>query len=235
MRDNNSSMGTQRTSNASMSCASITLDVASFDSASITYAGFLTIDFGSNSVIPCIDGKIRRGKLKVAYTGRYREPGTKITVTTDEYFVNGTKVEGTRFITNAGNNIYNVVDSGLNGAEYSIFTYADGSQTTWKSTSTRTWVEGSATLLEISDDVYSISGTGSGVARGGSAYTLVGTDVRVAIACWLQYIFVPSSGVISITTPADGLTRSINYGEAGCDRNATYVHTNGRDFPVILY
>jgi hypothetical protein len=235
MTDNNDGMAANRTSDLSMSCATITINTVNFDSASVSYEGFITVDFGSNSITPCIDGKIRSGKLKVAFTGQYRTTNTKVTVTTENYYVNGVKVEGTRTVTNSGNNVYNVVDSGLNGGEYATLTYADGSQTTWKSTRTRTWVEGTSTPVVISDDAYLISGTASGLARGGSAYTMVATDVRVSISCWLQYVFVPSSGMISVTTTADGLTRSIKYGDGSCDRNATYVHTNGREFPVVLY
>ena len=38
------------------------------------------IDFGQDNCVSA-DGKIRKGQIQVTYTGRYREPGTVITIT----------------------------------------------------------------------------------------------------------------------------------------------------------
>jgi hypothetical protein len=57
------------------------------------------IDFGNNDCTGN-DGRVRKGKLNITYTGRYREEGTVITITPENYTVNGHLVQGQKTITN---------------------------------------------------------------------------------------------------------------------------------------
>ena len=63
----------------------------------------LTVDYGTSNC-DCNDGKTRRGKIITTYTGAYLAPGTVITHTTDNYYVNDIKIEGTKTVTNMGLN-----------------------------------------------------------------------------------------------------------------------------------
>lgn len=75
--------------------------------------GKITVDFGTTG---CTDlkGNVRKGKLIFTYSGQRWTLGSSVVVTTDNYFINGIKLEGTRTstITNVISNTeieYNVV------------------------------------------------------------------------------------------------------------------------------
>ncbi|HEY1869965.1 MAG TPA: hypothetical protein VGG71_02850, partial [Chitinophagaceae bacterium] len=130
----------------------------------------LTIDFGSTNCL-CYDGKYRRGKILVSFTGLYREAGSSHTITFDNYYVNDYKVEGTQTVVNNGPNAAGNLSFNIN--INSTITDTTGKQLTYTSTRTREWVGGENTtgLDGWQDDVYSITGTASGTSFNGTAYT----------------------------------------------------------------
>jgi len=77
-------------------CATVTLDTTVFPRV-------MTVDFGDVNCL-CNDGKYRRGKIIITFTGRYRQPGTVITHTFGNYYVNDNSVAGTKVVTNMGEN-----------------------------------------------------------------------------------------------------------------------------------
>ena len=173
----------------------------------------ILIDFGNDDCIGN-DGRIRKGKLYVTYTGRYRDTGTIITITPENYTVNGNLVQGQKRIENLGFN--------SNGQlHFSI--YANGTVTapgnawsiSWTANRTRTWVEGQNTLTWM-DDVYEITGNGSGVNRNGISYTTSITQaLRAKLNCaWLV------SGSITLQ-PQDYEARYIDFGNGACDSGFT--------------
>ncbi len=180
----------------------------------------ITIDFGTDD---CVgeDGRIRNGIIFVTYTGRYRDEGTVITVTPQNYTVNSYAVNGTKVITNMG----------MNDIEQPYFSIeVDGSitapgnawTTTWNSSRTRTWVEGyDENSNTIWDDVYEITGGAEGVNRFGNPYSIGITNaLRVEIGCpWIV------SGVLTIT-PQEADTRTVNFGSGDCNNGFT-VTVNG--------
>lgn len=182
----------------------------------------LLIDFGTENCMGA-DGLSRRGRLFATFTGPYGEAGTVITITPQDYHVNDHLVQGTKVVTNAGPNAdedtYFTVD--VNGT----LTAPDGS---WTSTHSyqrrRTWIDGEGTITPF-DDVYLITGGGSGVNRNGLAFTVsITTPLRVEIGClWIV------SGVQNIT-PQGLSTRTIDFGN-GCDNQVT-VTVNG--FTITL-
>lgn len=185
----------------------------------------ITIDFGTVNC-EAANGRTRRGKIQVSYTGRYRDPGTVITITPDNYHVNDNLVEGTKTVTNMGTdpngNLYYTVS--VNGT----VTAGDGS---WSATHVanrvRTWVQGSDTPTLL-DDVYEITGGGSGVNRNGIAYTVsITSALRVALGCaWI------TAGSVQIT-PQDRPVRSIDYGNGSCDGTFS-VTVNGQTFTITF-
>lgn len=197
----------------------------------------ITLDFGS---IGCLgnDGRTRKGKLIINYTDRYTTDGAVITIKTNNYYVNGKKVQGRRTVTNTGTNLagnitYTVVDRDTSGTGYAKITQLDGSITTWKASTSREWTSGSSTPLSILDDEHLITGVADGVSSRGVAYDLTATSIKVKAACWTTLVFVPVSGTLGLVT-SDG-SRSIDYGDGTCDRNAQYTHTNGKTYNIVLY
>lgn len=202
-----------------MGCATATVDTSS-------NLHTIVIDFG-NTNCEGVDGRSRRGKILASYTGRFREQGTVINITFDNYYVNDHKVGGTKKITNqgknpAGNLVYKVEVDGT-------ITKPGGNATyTWVSTRYREWRAGFNSPLNILDDVYAITGTANGVTYEGVSYTLTATQelVRKMNCKWFE------SGKIELTQsgfPAIVL----DYGNTGCDANAS-ISVLGITYPVVL-
>lgn len=196
-------------------CPSITIDNASPNE----YPKTVTINFGDSCVGN--DGRIRSGKIISTITGRYREAGTKITTLTENYYVDGYKVEGTKTIINAGRNENDLI--------YFTVTVTDGKITTddgkiieRNASRTRTWTEGEETRT-IWDDVYEISGTTTGINSNGKSWTSTITKpLMVAVGCrWIK------AGKLTVAVE-DGLTLYVDYGDGECDNQATVV-VNGKE------
>ena len=185
----------------------------------------LLIDFGPVNC-EAANGRLRRGQILVTFTGGYRDPGTVITITPQDYHVNNNHVQGVKTVTNMGVNgdghtYFNVQVDGTVTAD-------DGSWTAeHHATRVRTWVEGEGSITPF-DDVYLITGSGNGVNRHGVAYTLAITDaLRIAIVCpWI------TAGNVEIT-PSGHATRYVDFGSGSCDATVT-VTVNGTTFTFIM-
>ena len=160
----------------------------------------MTVDFGSTNCT-ALNGRMRRGVLFVTFTGAYGDPGTVITITPQNYYVNDHHVEGSKTVTNMGENTahqpyFNVTVDGT-------ITAPDGSWTaTHHSQRVRTWTGGSDTPMTWTDDAYTITGTGNGVNRNGLPYTMAITNaLHVNWGC--PYI---TQGTLTLT-PQDLPTR----------------------------
>ena len=201
------------------SCGTVTIDTVSSPRS-------VTINFGTSNCL-CADNRYRRGKIIATWTGKYRDPGTVVTITYDNYFVNDNQIKGTHKTTNMGLNnashlVYKIEVDG------SIVKASNGGTITWKSTREREWVAGSSTPLNILDDTYSITGSASGTVASGEAYTIAITQALVRkMSCnWFE------SGKIEVT-PAGRLTRTLDYGSTGCDNLGT-VTIGSATFNVTL-
>ncbi len=178
----------------------------------------MTIDFGESCVSYL--GLERSGIVMATFTGPYAMQGTIITVTTDNYFVNGNKVEGTKTVINEGlnadGNIYfsiSVVDG--------LITLETGETISWDATRIREWKEGDGTLA-LEDDVYAISDgivadfAASGINRNGVAFT---THIAEPLVKEMDCIWMVS-GILEVT-PEGLTTRELDFGDGTCDNNAT--------------
>jgi hypothetical protein len=183
----------------------------------------VTVDFGTDDCVGQ-DLRIRKGKIHITYTGRYRDAGTIITVTPENYTVDGYLIQGTKTITNQGTdaNGHKYFSVVVNG---SITAPANAYTITWNSTRTRTWVEGSNTAT-IWDDVYEITGSASGVGRSGNDYSIQITQaLRAEIGCrWIV------QGKLLIT-PENADARTVDFGTGDC--NAGFTVTVGTtSYPI---
>lgn len=178
----------------------------------------MTIDFGET----CVGylGLERSGKIMATFTGPYATAGTTITVTLDNYYVNGNKIEGIKTVTNEGLNDDGNVYFSVTVAD-GLITLETGETISWDATRTREWKEGNGTLA-LEDDVYAISnGIGfehaaMGINRNGVGFTAnITEDLIKEMDCiWMV------SGIIQVTP--DGLnTRELDFGDGTCDNKAT--------------
>jgi hypothetical protein len=178
----------------------------------------VTVDYGTSNC-DCNDGKTRRGKIVTTFTGQYFAPGTVITHTPVDYYVNDIKYDGSKTVTNMG----------LNGTGQPYFnvqidgtaTKTDGEVVTYTSTRVRTWVQGYNTPTDRFDDQYSISGNATGSFSNGGGYTAQITNpLLVKVGCSF-----PVSGTLEIT-PQNKPVRTVDYGQGTCDYAFT-VTVNG--------
>jgi len=210
-------------------CATVTVDPAWPDS---TFPKTITVDFGT---VNCMgtDGKQRRGSIKYTISDRYRNEGCIMTVTPNNYYVNEYKVEGSKKVTNNGRNNDDNLSYTIEVTDGQVTT-PEGEIITWESTRTREWIEGEETtiwtsgLAGITDDVYSITGSASGVNRDGRNFTVTIIEpLIVKIDCrWV------TKGILEIA-PEDIKVRTVDYGDGNCDNEAT-VEIGNKTYNIVL-
>ncbi len=198
-----------------------------------TFPKVMEIDFGANNCAGS-NGVNRRGKLVVTLTDHFRDSGSVLTVQPQNYFVNDIKVEGTKTITNNGYNASSNLSYNVNVSN-AVITFTDNTTITWNSVRTTEWIAGDGTTLfthglaGICDDVYSVTGSGSGVNRNGLNYSVVITSPIIKQVCcrWLV------SGSLDVL-PQGFATRSVDYGGGNCDNKAT-VTINGNVYNISMW
>ncbi|MBK8145321.1 MAG: hypothetical protein IPK62_10190 [Bacteroidetes bacterium] len=198
-------------------CATVTKDTT-------TNPRTITVDFGASNCL-CNDGRYRRGKVLVTYTGKYRDAGSVHTIGFDNYFVNDNQILGSKTVTNMGLNAsnqsyFNIVVNGK------IIKANTTDSIMWSSNRTRTWIQGEATQT-WTDDIYEITGNGSGQNKNGSfTMSIIQPLVRDLSCKWFK------SGKVELQ-PAGKLLRTIDYGNGNCDNTAT-VLINGNTYSIVL-
>jgi hypothetical protein len=198
-------------------CATVTLDTLGFPLT-------LTIDFGEENCL-CRDGKYRRGKIIVTFTGRYWQPGTVITHGFEDYYVNDASVEGTKVVTNMGENdngnLYFTIEV------VGVIQKEDGSTFSWTSSRVREWIQGSDTPNRW-DDIYLITGTANGIRPNGLTWEReIINPLRVELAC--RFIV---SGTVELR-PEGRPVILLDYGNGDCDNVATIL-INGVTYTIYL-
>ncbi|MEJ5268551.1 MAG: hypothetical protein WHW07_12205 [Bacteroidales bacterium] len=200
------------------------ITITPFDA--VTWPKNITVDYGNTNYL-CQDGRYRRGKILIGTTGFYRQAGTVITVTFDNYYQNDHKVEGTQVITNNGRGEDGFLSYTVNINQGRITTPED-KVIIFNESTVRKWIEGEETLLQHCDDVYEIIGSQSGISSNQITYTLTVIEaLNVQVCCrWIR------GGILNLDI--EGLpTISVNYGNNTCDATAT-VTINGTENPIIM-
>ena len=199
-------------------CATITHDT-------MTNPKTIVIDFGNTNCL-CNDGRYRKGKILVSYTGKYKIAGSTHTITFDNYFINNNQIMGSKTVSNMGLNANNQSYFSISVAGKIIKANMTDS-IVWNSNRTRTWTQGEATQT-WTDDVYEITGSGNGSNSHGSYTMNIVQPLVKALACdWI------SSGKVELQ-PSGKLLRTIDYGNGNCDNNAT-VLINGNTYNITLH
>jgi hypothetical protein len=176
------------------------------------------IDFGPVNCL-CADGRNRRGKIIVSYTGHYRDSGSVRIVTFNNYFVNDNQVLGSKTVTNMGHNSNGNTFFNISVTGSIVFANNQGTRS-WTSTRTRTWIAGENTQPRL-DDAYEITGSGMVVrANGDTVQISIVTPLLKAVAChWIK------QGTVQIS-PSNKPVRLLNYGNGNCDNQATLTVNN---------
>lgn len=202
-------------------CAIVT--ITPFDL--VTFPKTIDIDYGTTGCYGN-DGKLRKGKVHITTTGWYREEGTVITITPEDYTVDGVLLEGIEVVTNNGRNVND-------NLYYTVF--VDGTATTtegviqWTSERENEWIAGEPTVLNPWDDEYLITGTQNGVTAQGETYEIVILEpLHIKLNC--GYI---SAGSLRLTSPNLQSDVIVDYGDGDCD-NIAVITYNGQSYTIIM-
>lgn len=199
------------------SCANVTLtsgDTTNWPANGDTLV--YTVDYGTTGCIDS-DGRLKQGMVTVAFISDFSLAGGKIIMDMSAFYVDNIKYAGHIELTNTGNNTYTSVLT--NG----ICTNSSW-QISYSGTTTFTWLSGSSTPADPSDDTYEYTENGTAINRAGRTFTIV-TDNPLHKDADCKWI---SSGTVSITP--DGLaTRTVDFGSGTCDNQAKMT-INGRVF-----
>lgn len=216
------SMNFRTTATTAGPCAQVSHYVDSIASDTYYRDSVIAINFGTTDCT-CLDGSVRRGEIIVYYTGPYRDSGTKIYITFNNFYQNDNKVTGLKTVQNMGTNssgqtYFNVT---VNGS----VTLATGGTITASWNRVRTWV------TQGTPNVYQITGTGTITRANGTVVTaIIPTTTPLVFYSNCRWI---EAGTINYTLPS-GLTASMNYGNtANCDDQAILTY-NGRTYNITL-
>jgi len=185
----------------------------------------ITVDFGING---CNDrhGRDRKGKIIITYTDPLYIPGAVLTVTFENFFFRGVRINGQRVITNISESLdYNLL---FNITFEGTFTWDDGSESTRRAH----WVvERIRTPNPINDEKH-VNGEAAGTTKNGTEYTVEITETIVfKRSCGPFNVFIPVQGVKVYTWGTN--EKTIDYGDGECDRLVT-ITINGETEEIEL-
>lgn len=202
-------------------CATIT--VTPNDS---TYPKTVTIDFGDS----CRgrDGKVRSGKIVLHFTGPIRRPGSVVTMTFVNYYVNRVHIEGTKIFKNLSEPpmLHKWSVEVLDGK----VTFPNGRGYAYDGIKTVKQIAGMLTNV-VRDDVYQITGRSKTVFRNGTTVNINTEDPLIKkVAChWI------SEGTLKIKI--NNRVFFLDFGfpnNGGCDNKALLTWNNGNNQRIII-
>ena len=187
----------------------------------------IAIDFGTGCTGR--DGRTRKGKIIVTYTGHLFIPGNSATTTFDGYYIENIKVEGTHKLTNTGTTDKKSYTTQIINAKLSQL---NGNYIQWNSEKTITQIEGGSTPLIGIDDAYNITGHAGGAVQKDGKYfqwsTLITAPLMKRFTCrWI------ARGTLSLKKGNDAVA-VLDYGSGSCDNKATFT-VNGAVHEITLY
>ena len=203
-------------------CATIT--VTPNDS---TYPKTITIDFGDS----CLgrDGKVRSGIITINISAPFRQPGSVVSTSFTNYYVNHVHLEGTKTFSNLS-------DTATHTHKWKVevsggkVTFPGGRGYSFESVKTKTQVAGMDTRI-CRDDVYEIEGRSQTVFNSGVTVTLnTETALVKKVACpWI------SDGKLKIKINDRILYLDYGFPAGGqCDNKALLTWNDGNSQRIVI-
>jgi len=190
-----------------------------------------TLDISFGNVNYFYNKALRRGKIRITYTAKYRDPYSVITSTLDNYYLENRLIEGEKIITNEGVNGNGNMWFTIKVNNASIET--SNGTIDWQSERKRIWVSGQNTYSDILDDKYKITGTSSGNGVNGNAFTMEIIDtLHTDLNCLNDYDCIIKSGTARIS-PDGYADRVINYNDSLCNCNVNVI-IDGTTYPIVI-
>ena len=218
---NSTGLATDATTSSSWLIPNTTCRTVTVSPSGNVFPKTVTIDYGTG----CDDGgKLKKGKIIAVFSGRFKQAGTTINISFDNFYINGDKIEGTKSIVNngpnaAGNYSFTVT---INNSRIR----ATGLISTLTAVKTITWIENSNT--SPTDDEFSMSGSLSATSAGGKTYSYTTLEPLVKkVAC----LYISSGKLLINITGRPQLT--LDYGTGTCDNKAS-LSANGKTKEITL-
>jgi hypothetical protein len=186
----------------------------------------VVIDFGAGCTGS--DGRIRKGKIIIVYTGRLILPGNSATTTFDGYAVNDISVAGTYKVSNSSTQDKKSFTMQVMGAKLSK---PNGNFTQWNSEKTIAQTEGLGTPFVALDDVFKISGQANGAVKKDDKYFQWATAITEPLVKKFLCRWIVKG---TVTLNKNNTTVAVlNYGTGNCDNKATFT-VNGTVREITL-
>jgi hypothetical protein len=183
----------------------------------------VTVDFGEGCT--GLYDNSRSGKIIIVITGPRLEVGAKKTITFENYYFNGIKVEGTKVIENTGYNDNQNLVCSVKLTDGKL-TLPDGRFIERTTDHQREWIAGLLTK-NIWDDECLVTGVAGGTTLEGVTYS---NTITTALH-WKRSCFFIVSGVVKIEREGKEPVE-MDYGTGDCDAKA--VVTRGGESKEIL-
>jgi hypothetical protein len=187
----------------------------------------ITIDFGNGCTAK--DGRTRKGRITVVYTGSLVISGNSATTVFDNYYLDNIKVEGTHKLTNTGTLDKKSYTTQVINAKLSQST---GNYIQWNSEKTVTQIEGGSTPLIALDDAYNVTGSAGGSVQLNGKYFQWSTAITAPL---LKRFICPwiAKGTISLSKGGDAVA-VLDYGSGTCDNKGSFT-VNGSIHEITLH
>lgn len=195
-----------------------------------TNGGFpktITVDFGTG----CTDrrGITRKGKIIMTITDRIYVPGATLTVTRENFYVGGTKVEGEFTMENMTTDP--AIPTFRKAVSNGKITREDGSYYTFNSSRKYKMIEGVSTRSNIWDDVWEIYDGTQTVNRSNGSYLTSTIKATNNLIKKNVCRFISRGSIILKGSKIDGV---LDFGNGDCDNQATFTAANGTVYQISL-
>ncbi|MBL7851063.1 MAG: hypothetical protein JNN04_09190 [Cyclobacteriaceae bacterium] len=207
------------------SCATVTLEFAADNNPPSVIHGYIHIDFGTGCTGP--NGRVRKGMIHVEFNGPRFMPGSTVTITTENYYVDGIKIDGTRTELNASGSTQDAPKFTI--TEEVTVTFLDGTTATRTATRTRTWNR----MANPLEDSWTVTGSAFGTTRRGVEYVMTITKALVfKRSCAISSkMVVPVEGTKELVTGTKKIVT--DFGNGDCDTTIT-ITVNGRSKDIQI-
>jgi hypothetical protein len=190
-----------------------------------TYPKTITIDFGDS----CLgrDGKVRKGQIVLHLTGPIRHPGSVLTITFVNFYLNNAHLEGTKIISNLSEDHTIKFTVQVVGGKV---TWPGGRGFTYESFKYKKQIEGMDTRTSL-DNVFQITGQAEIEFKSGLEIKISTVDplIKKVICPWI------SNGTLKINANAREFKLDYGFPHNGdCDNKALLTWNNGNSQRIIL-
>jgi hypothetical protein len=186
-----------------------------------TYPQTITLTFDGT----CNDQHLRnrKGQIIMTLSDSLTKTGATKMVTYNNFYLDSTKVEGSRKWTNTGKNAQGQPTFKREATNMKL-TFSDGTSATWTATHIVTKTKGYDTPRIFADDVWAVTGNTEGVNRKGKSYNSVISSpiIHKALCPWI------TGGVRTITVNDKTFSLDYSYGGGDCDREALLTLESGQ-------